>query len=385
MSESYGLSRRKILKGMMLLSAPMINVGSVNVFASSNLRYSSRAVDLVGECLVIDMLSILDGLQSIKAHFNGGSPFELSSKQVEKITGSGINVFHPALGLKDYDEAVWFFGYLNDLIADNEHFLRIDSVHDFSRLESSKKVGVIPGSQNSSHFRQVGDVDRFYDLGQRISQLTYNSQNLIGTGSTDRRDGGVSDFGAAVIGQMNKVGMAVDVSHCGDTTTLDAFDLSSSPVLITHSNCRELVPGHPRCKTDEAIKAMAKSGGVMGITGVRNFVRGKEPTTIKHFVDHIDHVANLVGVEHVGLGTDADLDGYDDLPDKYLNPLKSLYKGTYSFRDKIDIEGIDHPKKIFDITEELLRRKYSDVDIKNILGGNFRRVLGDIWRDDNKN
>src|SRR2546430_16924698 len=108
--------------------------------------------------------------------------------------------------------------------------------------------------QNSEHFSTEDYFDRIYQLCQRVSILTYNSRNLIGNGSTERHDEGISDFGIAIIERMNKVGMAVDVSHCGDRTTLDAFEISKKPVLITHSNCRALVPGHPRLKTDEAIK-----------------------------------------------------------------------------------------------------------------------------------
>jgi membrane dipeptidase len=173
--------------------------------------------------------------------------------------------------------------------------------------------------------------------------------------------------------------MVVDVSHCGDQTTLNAFELSNAPVLITHSNCRALVPGHPRCKSDEAIKKMAAQGGVMGITAVRNFVKNDEPTTIEHFVDHIDHVAKLVGVEHVGVGTDADPEGYDDLPPDIYNSLKAGYKSGYAFRQKIDIEGLDHPKKMFDLAEALIRRGYSNAAIRLILGGNFVRALSGVW------
>ena len=173
--------------------------------------------------------------------------------------------------------------------------------------------------------------------------------------------------------------MAVDVSHCGDRTTLDAFEISSAPVLITHSNCRALVPGHPRCKTDEAIRKMAAGGGVMGVTAVRMFVTAHEPTTIEHYVDHIDHVVEVAGIEHAGIGTDADLAGYDALPEDLLARLKSGYEASYGFRDKLDIEGLDHPKKIYDITEALIRRGYGDDGIRAILGENFRRVLGEIW------
>jgi len=222
-------------------------------------------------------------------------------------------------------------------------------------------------------------VDTFHNLGQRVSQLTYNARNLIGNGSTERRDDGISDFGVGIVQRMNRVGMAVDVSHCGDRTTLDAFEASKQPVLITHSNCRALAPGHPRCKTDEAIQQMAKSGGVMGITGVRMFVKNDEPTTIEHLLDHFDHVRKLVGVQHLGVGSDIDLDGYDDMPAPELQRLRASYKGSYGFRDKIDIEGVDHPKRMFDLTEGLIRRKYSDADIEAVLGGNFKRVLSQIW------
>jgi len=239
---------------------------------------------------------------------------------------------------------------------------------------------VILGLQNAQHFRRLDDVNTFRDLGQRVAQLTYNSRNLIGNGSTERRDDGLSDYGVAVVQRMNEVGMAVDVSHCGDRTTLDAFEVSRRPVLITHSNCRALVPGHPRVKSDEAIRAMAKSGGVMGITAVRMFVRDREPTTIEHVLDHFDHVAKLVGVEHLGVGSDIDLDGYDDMPPELNKRLRAGYKGSYGFREKIDVEGLDHPKRMFDLTEGLIRHGYNDPDIEGVLGGNFVRVLSDIWK-----
>ncbi|MFN7028578.1 MAG: dipeptidase [Sphingopyxis sp.] len=234
------------------------------------------------------------------------------------------------------------------------------------------------GIQNAEHFEKIEDVALFRRLGLRCAQLTYNSQNLIGSGSTERIDGGVSDYGAAIIAEMEKQHMLVDVSHCGDQTTLDAIAIAKGPIAITHSNARALVD-HPRVKTDAAIKALAAKGGVMGITGVRMFVRTTDPTNVGHMADHIDHVAKLVGMDHVGIGSDADLHGYDDMkPDEYAL-LKGAYKGSYAFRDKIDIDGFDHPLKVFDLTEELIRRGYSNHNITAVLGGNFRRLLAQVW------
>lgn len=164
----------------------------------------------------------------------------------------------------------------------------------------------------------------------------------------------------------------------GSPETLDAIELSSTPIAITHSNCRAL-NDHPRLKTDEAIRKLAAKSGVMGITGVRNFVRDREPTTIEHLVDHIEHVAKLAGIEHVGIGTDSDLEGYDDLPEKMQKDLRAAYKSSYRFRDKLDIEGFDHPRKVFDLTEALLRRGYTDAHVEAVLGGNFARLLARVW------
>lgn len=387
MTDSSSVSRRSLLKqvaaaGLASVAAPMINLGRFQLFGQGTPEYSARAIGLVQRSLVIDMLS------PFTLDFNKQANWEVNAETFTDATfqeflDSGINVFHPAIGLggiTPFETALRWFASWNSFIAGNDtRLMRVDSAGDFARIKSAKKIAVILGLQNSEHFRTPNDVNLFHALGQRVSQLTYNSRNLIGNGSTERRDEGISDFGAAIIARMNTVGMAVDVSHCGDRTTLDAFELSKKPVLITHSNVRALANGHPRDKADEAILAVKKSGSVMGITGVRMFVSDKEPTTIETALDHFDYVAKRIGPEHLGVGSDIDLHGYDDMPPELNKQLRAGYKGSYGFREKIDIEGIDHPKRMFDLTEGLIRRKYSDANIEGILGGNFKRVLTDIW------
>ena len=374
--------KKSVAAGAAIISAPMINLGRFQLFANTASEYSTRAIDLVKQSTVIDMLGLLT-LDFAKQAKWMANPESFTAADLQPFKDSGINVFHMAIGLGGTDAYMETLKYLaswNGFIADQgEHFIRIDSAADFDRVKKSGKVGILLGLQNSSQFRTPEDVDFFRGLGQRVSQLTYNSRNLIGNGATERRDEGISDFGIRIIERMNKVGMAVDVSHCGDRTTLDAFEISKQPVLITHSNCRALVPGHPRLKTDEAIKKVGAGGGVMGITGMRMFVKGDEPTTIEHVLDHFDHVAKLIGPEHLGVGSDVDLYGYDAMPPELNKRLRASYKGSYGFREKIDIEGLNHPQRMFDLTEGLLRRKYSDKDIEGILGGNFKRVLAQIW------
>ncbi len=378
------MQRRQLLKavasaGLGAVCAPMVNRGRFSLFANSPVEYSAKAIELVQRSVVIDMLSPF----KISSSPWLSSPDTFKQADFQRFKDSSINVFHIAVGTGGPEAHMNTLKYVaswDSFIANHDQWLmRVDSADDLNRVKASGKVGVLIGVQNSEHFRTPADVDLFYALGQRVSQLTYNTRNMIGNGSTERRDEGVSDFGVAIIERMNKLGMAVDVSHCGDKTTLDAFDISKKPVLITHSNCRALAPGHPRCKTDEAIKKMGAAGSVMGITGVRMFVKNEEPTTIEDYLNHFDHVRKLVGSEHLGVGSDIDLDGYDDMPEAENKRLRAGYKGSYGFRDKIDIEGVDHPKRMFDLTEGFIRRKYSDKEIEMILGGNFKRVLSQIW------
>ena len=379
MSTTSKISRRTMMAGAFGVAAgfPLINRGYYELGAQGR-RYSKRAIDLVRGTLVIDMLAPLVIDIDPNAHAKPVSP-----KAKADFKASGITGFHNAYGLGGVDAyanaLAYMAGWQGYAGRNPDVFALIGTAADLDRAKADGRAGCIMGIQNAQHFRTAADVQTFYDLGQRCSQLTYNSQNMIGSGSTERVDGGVSDFGAGIIEAMNKSGMLIDVSHSGDRTTLDAVAISPRPIAYTHSNCRA-ISGHPRTKTDEAIRALAAKGGVMGITGVRQFVSKTDPTNIGHYVDHIDHVVKLTGIEHVGIGSDADLNGYDDMrPDQYAK-LKAAYKASYAFRDKIDVDGFDHPRKVFDLTEELIRRRYSDANIKAVLGGNFRRLLGQTWK-----
>ena len=371
------LTRRQVLRGTAtagLIGFPMINVGRYAVAGAQERSYSARAVALVERSLVIDMLGVP------RIDFRPTAYSEpLTEAEIAQFRASGINAMHNAQGVGTREDALEFLAAWQGFAGRQpDLFALVDKAEDLDRAKRQRRIGMIIGLQNASHFNAPEDVAHFYGLGLRCAQLTYNNQNRIGSGSTDRVDGGVSSFGEQIVRAMNAVGMLVDVSHSGDRTTLDAIELSSKPIAITHSNCRAL-NDHPRNKTDEAIRALAGKGGVMGITGVRNFVRSSEPTNVGHVVDHIEHVARLVGIEHVGIGTDSDLNGYDDMPPDQYERLKAGYDRSYAFRERIDTDGFDHPRKIYDLTEELIRRRHSDADIALILGGNFRRLLGATW------
>jgi membrane dipeptidase len=348
------------------IAAPMINKGAFSLFAQGEAAYSVRTLDLVRQSTVIDMLGLIT-LNYKKLSSWESDPRRFLHADFVRLKSSGITALHPAVGYTTgdiYAETLRdITGWNLFLAAHPEQFLRVDGVADFERAKSTGKIGIVIGQQNSVHFRNVDDVGRFYALGQRVSQLTYLG-NRIGGGSTDSKEAGLTEYGGAIVERMNRVGMAVDISHCADRTSLDAIQASEKPVLITHSNCRKLVPNSSRCKSDETIRQMAAKGGVMGVTMVRGFVSSSGPATIETVLDHVQHIAQLVGVEHVGVGSDVDLDGRDwpaNSPRKY------------------DLDGIDYSKKIFDLTEGLVRRGYSNESIALILGGNFKRALSTMW------
>jgi membrane dipeptidase len=343
----------------------MLNRGRFRLFAGSATEYSAITLDLVRSSTVIDMLGLLT-LDFKKLWIWQLQPSRFQPADFQKVRDSGITIFHPATGYTGGDV---YTSSLSDITAWNRfiaaypgYFMRVDGPADLHRVKSLGKVGIVIGQQNSSHFRTLDDVNRFYGLGQRVSQLTYGP-NRIGGGSSNPHDPGLTRYGLDVLERMNQLGMAADVSHCADRTTLDAIEASTKPVLITHSNCRALVPGSPRCKTDEAIGKLSAKGGVMGITMVRPFVGTADPLMIDSVLDHIGRVVKLAGVEHVGIGTDVDLDGRD-----HGKPAK-----------RFDLDGVDYARKVFDLTEGLVRRNYAKSAIELILGGNFARALSEIW------
>jgi membrane dipeptidase len=370
------MDRRRFLRGVVMagagaFAAPMLNLGRCRVFADDGapgggpLR-SVRAVDLMGEAAVIDMLGLLTLDWPRLARWQR-EPGSFGEADFARLRASGVDVFHPAVEPNQPDATAavrrWLDGWDHLLATYPGYFVRVDTLADVARAKAAGKVGLILGFQNSDHFKSVADVEEFRRRGQRVSQLTYNARNRLGSGC-QAEDLGLSAFGADVVAAMNRVGMAVDVSHCGERTTLDAFAASKQPVLITHSNCRALV-GHPRCKSDAVLRAMAAHGGVMGITAVRAFVRQPEAPSLDNLLDHFDHVARTAGPEHVGLGSDVDVDARD--------PKSGRVRPAYA------IEGMNPARRTFEVVEGLLRRGWTAKDVEGVLGGNFRRALAAIW------
>ncbi len=377
------ITRRTALKAMAAgAAAPMINLGRARLDAQSPEPYSTKAIDLVKESLVVDMLHQIvyriDQRDVLKRWLY--APHGFTASDFDRYRQSGISVISFGNAAASYEDAIRLFGEFNGFIAGYPQWLlRVDETADFEEAKATGRLGIHFGLQNSRHFRTADDVETFYGLGQRSSQLTYNPANLLGDGAFEPRNGGLTEFGAAIVARMNTVGMVVDVAHAGDRTQLDAFRLSTRPVIISHGNARALNDGHPRCVSDESIRALGRSGGVMGINFISFMVKRREPVTVDDVIDHVDYVARLVGIEHVGIGSDIGLESNDHADPEMFRRFMAAADPRYRIHKREAVAGLDHPRRFFTLADALIRRGYAAADIRLILGGNWRRVLPDIW------
>jgi membrane dipeptidase len=226
--------------------------------------------------------------------------------------------------------------------------------------------------------RDLGLLDAAIDVGLRMLMLTYNSQDHVGAGCTERTNAGVTNFGMRVIAKLNESGVIVDTAHCGRQTTLDACSISEAPVVASHSSA-EAVYLHARAKSDVEIEAIASTGGLVGVFAVPFFVGPGDKVGFDAVLDHIDHISSLVGPQHVGIGTDWPM----GLPSFVLEQMTETTQAI-GFRpeDNIDGErtiiGFDDYRDFPNFARGLVKRGYGDDEIRGILGGNWLRVIEQV-------
>lgn len=208
----------------------------------------------------------------------------------------------------------------------------------------------------------------FYQLGLRAMQITWNLRNELADGvKEERTGGGLSNFGVAVVKEMDRLGMLIDLAHISRKGWFDVLEVASGPVCCSHSNCKKIYH-HFRTVDDEQIKALAQAGGIMGVNAIATMVADRP--TLDKLVDHISHIANLVGIDYVGLGLDF---VKDDGP---LYPEDEIF-GVGQNRL---IPNFENEEDLVNLTECMVKRGFSATDIKKVLGGNFLRVLKQVLK-----
>ena len=291
-------------------------------------------------------------------------------------------------------------------LANPDKFVLVNSFDDVETAKHDGKLAIV------FHFQGTGPiegdlnlVETYHALGIRHMLMAYNCKNLVGDGCTERTDDGLSRFGVALVEEMNRVGMIVDATHTGHRTTMDMFEVSTEPVIFSHSNPSALWD-IPRNIKDDQIKACAKSGGVICVNGVDIFL-GMDNDLIGMMVKHMAYVAELVGPECVGIGTDyvADVRGErgefeqrtGTLPDPSIpnrpanqmarfNPM-DVHLTAYLKASGGKTVGPDWddcyyvgPRDFPELTEQLLKHGFSETEVRGILGENIMRVARQVWK-----
>lgn len=221
---------------------------------------------------------------------------------------------------------------------------------DLRRLKREGKKAIMLGIENGYAIgRDLSLIEHFRKRGVVYMTLCHNGDNdICGSAKGKGEHGGLSDFGRQVVREMNRVGMMVDLSHASEQTFWDVLDASTLPVVCSHSSCRSLCD-HPRNLTDRQMQALAHKGGVMQVTLYEGFLRADGKATILDAVEHINHAVSVMGIEHVGIGTDFDGDG--------------------------GVPGVANAAEVINLTRCLLRERYSEADLRLLWGGNFLRVM----------
>jgi membrane dipeptidase len=290
--------------------------------------------------------------------------------------------------LADYDATVASIHEHRRLIdADPGRLTHVRHADDIPAAKAAGKVGLIFGFQNS---KPVGDrldrIGQFRDLGVRVIQLTYNEPGLFGDGCLVPVDRGLTPLGRDAIREMNRAGVAIDLSHVGQRTALQAVEASGRPVIVSHANPRATAD-NPRNITDDLIRAVAASGGAVGVCGWGPICwrGGEEPPTVQDLVTHIDYLVNLVGIDHVGIGTDSSASGTGTVAQHVaeINQLYPTVVGAFvaRFGDGLQYRYAVPTGSLPGVTEALLQRGYPADGVEKILGSNFLRVFKKIWLD----
>lgn len=265
-------------------------------------------------------------------------------------------------------------------VRDNDDILSlIRSADDIVEAKADGKTGIILGFQNAAAFEDnLGYVEAFADLGVRVVQLCYNTQNLVGTGCYER-DGGLSGYGREVVAEMNRVGILVDLSHVGAKTSEETILASAKPV--TYSHCLPSgLKAHPRNKSDEQLRFIADHGGFVGVTMFPPFLKRGTGATVDDYVEAIDYVVDIVGEDSVGIGTDF-TQGYDRDFFDWITHDKGRHRRLTDFGTVLNPEGMRTIAQWPNLTAAMERAGWPAARIEKIIGGNWLRVFRTVWGD----
>jgi membrane dipeptidase len=283
-----------------------------------------------------------------------------------------------------WDDIIFDLGMRFSDIAHQDLVYVAGRYDDLLRAKPSGRIAFVAWLEAATAIEnEIDRVDVLYGLGVRGMGITYSEANTLGSGLREKNDSGLSDLGRAVVKRMNRLGMTIDIAHCGDRTGLEVIEASEKPITVTHAGARTLW-GTRRMKNDETIKALAAKGGVIGVEAApHTTLTQKHPKhSLESVMEHVAYCVDLVGVDHVGLGPDTLFGDHLGLHHAFAVQLSlaAIRDSGPSYTQVPYVDGMENPGEAMrNAVRWLVKHGYSDTDIARIAGGNALRVLKETW------
>ena len=340
---------------------------------------SARARALYRRALILDCNSAPPG--------NGPPP--LPQSDLDLVRASGVNVVKWSLGgiNSGFAETVAEIGAVQQLLEVHpDYFMQVRVAADLERAKRSGRLGLILSFESAEMLG--GKLDAFTvfrDLGVRVMQLSYNRRSPFAAGVMEPQAGGLTPLGREAVAEMNRLGIAIDLSHANAATTSEVLELTRRPPIMTHTGAAA-VHAHPRTKTDAQLRALADKGGVVGIFDLPYLTASPRQPTVADYLEHLEHVLQVCGADHVGIGSDVGLEPFDTsakgMAEFRAEEAQRQQAGLAAPEEDRPpyVEGMNTPRRLEVVADQLLRRGYPESTVEKVLGGNFARVFAAIWR-----
>ncbi len=318
---------------------------------------------------------------------DGTCPLLRRKEFVDWYREGGVTACAPTVGsTASAEETLRNLGSWHRLIGSRKDLLLVERAAQIPEAKRDGRLGLVFHFQGADPIENDLDlVEAYRALGVRMVQLAYNIRNRVGDGCEEANDGGLSRFGRDLVARLNENRVIVDGSHTGARTTLEAIDASRLPFVFSHANARA-VHDCPRNISDEQIRAAAATGGVIGINGFPAFIGAGPTPTIDDFLRHLDHVVELVGIDHAALG----IDYYEG-----MHPVADDAEAAKMYRQQLAVRrwsaevypppphhypaGMETPRTLPTLTAALLAHGYREAEVRKILGENWLRVMQVVW------
>jgi membrane dipeptidase len=329
----------------------------------------------------------IEALHADSIIIDGVCPITYEKRYVDWYREGGVTVVAPTLAwVQNADYAFKAIASWCAFIARRADLRLIRTGADIRQAKAGGETGILFHFQGADPIEDNLElVPLFGELGVRVIQLCYNRRNRVGDGGSERTDSGLSHFGLELVAALNDARIVVDCAHTGARTTLEAIEASRSPVVISHGNAAAVHPS-ARNVSDEIIKAIGKNGGVIGAVGFPAFVGDAQKPTLDQFIDHIVHIAGLVGIDHVCLGIDYASMQWPIMTDEaaqliYQDAIAAgIWRAdTYPKPPYYYPAGIETPRTLINLTRRLAERDFGAEDIQKVLGLNWLRLYETVW------